>query len=454
MPQTETRIRPVILSGGSGTRLWPLSRSERPKQLLALNPPGTMLQATAARAADSRLFLPPIVVANAVHAEDIGAQLGATGTTPDALILEPEGRNTAPAIGLAAALQAQIDGAVPLLVMPSDQVIADVAAFHRAIAAALPVVREGWLATFGIRPLIPETGYGYIEVAEEIALGVNRVARFVEKPDRATAEAYLASGRFVWNGGIFLFRADAFLDALGQHMPVARDAVLSSIAGARRSGALVRPDPEAFARAPDESVDYAVMEKADRVAVTPVDMGWSDIGSWDALYDFAAKDGDGNCNAGAVIAIDTSNSMIRSEGPLIAAVGVSDLNIIATDDAVLITPRGASQNVKLAVEALKAARHGCLHRQVRLHEDWGHARRLASGPGLEVNELHVAPGQRSGARSGGGDTSLRVVEGAGGLADGPALSAAAFGLDDFATYRLENRGTQTLRVLEIVERGG
>ena len=452
MQQSETRIRPIILSGGSGTRLWPLSRSERPKQLLALNPPGTMLQATAARAADPRLFLPPFVVANAAHAEGISAQLAAAGTTPDALILEPEGRNTAPAIGLAAALQAETDAAVPLLVMPSDQVVTDVAAFHRAVAAALPVVREGWLATFGIRPLTPETGYGYIEVAEEIGPGVNRVERFVEKPDRATAQAYLASGRFVWNGGIFLFRADVLLDTLGHHMPAAREAVLSSIAGARRSGGLVRPDPQAFARAPSESIDYAVMEKADRVAVTPVDMGWSDIGSWDALYDFTPKDDVGNCNAGEVIAIDTTNSLIRSEGPLVAAIGVSDLNIIATDDAVLITPRGASQNVKQAVAALTAARHDCLHRQARLEEEWGHARRLAGGAALDLTELHVAPGRSAAPRPGGAHVSLRLVDGSGGLVDGPALSAAATPLGDFATYRLENRGDDPLRVLEIVER--
>ena len=454
MSQSELRIRPVILSGGSGTRLWPLSRSERPKQLLSLNPPGTMLQATASRVGDTRRFLPPFVVANASHAEDISAQLDASGLTPDALILEPQGRNTAPAIGLAAALQAETDASVPLLVMPSDHVIKDVASFHRAVEAALPVVREGWLATFGIRPLAPETGYGYVEVAEEIGAGVNRVVRFVEKPDRATAEAYLASDRFVWNGGIFLFRADIFLDALGRHMPAALEAVKSSIAGARRTGALVRPDPEAFSRAPDESVDYAVMEKADRVAVAPVDMGWSDIGSWDALYDFGSKDESGNCHAGEVIAIDTSNSLIRSDGPLVAAVGIRDLNIIATDDAVLITPRGASQNVKLAVEALKARRHGCLHRHARLEESWGEARRLIGGADLEITELRIAPGQCSAARPGGARVSLRLVEGKGGLAEGPALAGQALVLTDHPTYRVENRGSEALRVVEIVERGG
>jgi mannose-1-phosphate guanylyltransferase/mannose-1-phosphate guanylyltransferase/mannose-6-phosphate isomerase len=271
-----------------------------------------------------------------------------------ALILEPIGRNTAPAIALAALLA---DPDAILLVMPSDHVITDVEAFRAAIDAALPVVEEGWLATFGITPSGPETGYGYICQGEEIRPGVHAVARFVEKPDRATAEAYLAEGGYAWNGGIFLFRADAFLAALDANAPGIGVAVREAVAKAHREGARFYPDADAFAASPSDSVDYAVMEKAGRVAVVPVEMGWSDVGSWDALHEISLRDGANNAHHGEVISIDTSGCLIRTDGPLVAAVGVSDLIVIATGDAVLIMPRGSSQNVKRAVEALKKDGH-------------------------------------------------------------------------------------------------
>jgi len=347
------RITPVILSGGSGTRLWPLSRTGRPKQLLSLTHEETMLQLTARRAAGAR-FAAPIVVASAPHADEIDAQLADAGIPDALLILEPAARNTAPAIALAA-VEAGRDAI--LLIMPSDHVIADVAAFHAAIERAVPLVEAGWLATFGIAPTAPETGYGYIRRGEAIGDGVNRVERFVEKPDRVTAEHYLASGDYSWNGGIFLFTAGAYLDALEQFAPGMADAARTAHAAARRDGRQVHPDAEAFGRSPSDSIDYAVMEKAERVAVVPVDMGWSDVGSWDALHELAFKDDANNAHHGEVIAIDTSNCLIRSEGPLVAAVGVKDVIIIATRDAVLVLPRGDSQQVKRAVEALKRDGH-------------------------------------------------------------------------------------------------
>ena len=353
------RITPVILSGGSGTRLWPLSRSARPKQLLSLTHELTMLQLTAARTADGSRFAPPMVVANAAHADLIEDQLKAVGVTPSPLILEPAGRNTAPAIALAA-LAAEPDAL--LLVMPSDHVIQDVPAFRDAVERALPLVEQGWLATFGITPDQPDTGYGYICRGEDLAPGVHRVARFVEKPDRATAEGYLAEGCYSWNGGIFLFQASAYLDALRAHAPAMLDAVGLAMDGARADGARLWPDAEAFAASPSDSIDYAVMEKADRVAVVPVDMGWSDVGSWDALHALAAKDDAGNSRHGEVLSIDTSGCLIRTDGPLVAAVGVSDLIVIATGDAVLILPRGSSQDVKRAVEQLKSQGHVSLER--------------------------------------------------------------------------------------------
>jgi mannose-1-phosphate guanylyltransferase/mannose-1-phosphate guanylyltransferase/mannose-6-phosphate isomerase len=353
------RITPVILSGGSGTRLWPLSRTGRPKQLLSLTDEATMLQLTARRTADADRFEAPLVVANAAHAAMIERQLADAGQAHASLILEPSARNTAPAIALAALA---CDPEALLLVMPSDHVIADADAFRAAIDAAQPIVEQGWLATFGITPDQPETGYGYIERGEAIAPGVHRVDAFVEKPDRATAEAYLASGRHSWNGGIFLFSAGAYLDALEAHAPEIAAAARAAMASARREGNRLFPDAEAFARSPSDSIDYAVMEKAGKVAVVPVEMGWSDVGSWDALHTIATRDADNNAHHGEILAIDTSGCLIRSDGPLVAAVGIKDLIVIATGDAILIMPRGSSQEVKRAVDALRKQGHVTLDR--------------------------------------------------------------------------------------------
>lgn len=343
-------IVPVILSGGSGTRLWPMSTPERPKQLLPLTADETMLQLTASRVAGEQ-FDAPIVVASARHTEMIEDQLAAIGARPQLLILEPVGRNTAPAITLAAL--AAPDPEASLLVMPSDHVIADVAAFRRAIEAALPMVEQGWLVTFGITPDTPETGYGYIKVGEEIGEGVHRVDRFVEKPPLADAQAMLADGGYAWNGGIFLFRADAFLGALAQHEPAMLDAVRAAVAAGERAGTHLLPSAQLFAAAPSESIDYAVMEKADRVAVVPVAMGWNDVGSWDALHAMSAVDAAGNAIRGEVIVLDSSNCLARSDGARIAMVGVTDLIVVASGNDVLILPRGRSQEVKKLLEAMK-----------------------------------------------------------------------------------------------------
>ncbi len=348
-------ITPVILSGGSGTRLWPLSRSRKPKQLLALTAELTLLQLTAARCSDDTLFGRPIVVTNELHADEIVAQLDTPA--PAAIILEPAGRNTAPAIALAAI---ESGGDAALLVMPSDHVIEDIPAFCAAIEAALPMVAEGWLVTFGITPHHPETGYGYIRHGEEIAPGVKRATAFVEKPDRARAEAYVASGEYAWNAGIFLFRADAYLAAIARHDHEIGTCAQAAMAAATRDGVLIRPEAKAFLASPSDSVDYAVMEKDEKVAVVPVDMGWSDVGSWDAMHEIGTRDDAGNVFTGDVVAIDTSNCLIRGEGPVVTAVGVHDLIVIATRDAVMILPRGQSQDVKRIVEELKAREHPTL----------------------------------------------------------------------------------------------
>jgi mannose-1-phosphate guanylyltransferase/mannose-1-phosphate guanylyltransferase/mannose-6-phosphate isomerase len=349
MPET-TPIIPVILSGGSGTRLWPMSTPETPKQLLALTADETMLQLTAQRAAGEH-FAPPIIVANQRHAEEIEAQLEAVGAPAQALILEPVARNTAPAIALAAL--AAGGGDAVLLIMPSDHVITDTNAFHAAIHAARPMVDQGWLVTFGIDPHAPETGYGWIHVGEAVAPRVHKVVRFVEKPPRDRAEAMLAAGDHVWNGGIFLFRADAFLGTLAIHAPDILHAAQQAMLKATHDGARIHPDAEAFAASPSDSIDYAVMEKAPRVAVIPVSMGWSDLGSWDALHELSACDGNGNVCKGDVVAIETENCLVQADGVRIALVGVTDLIVVANGKDVLILPRGRSQEVKKLIEAMK-----------------------------------------------------------------------------------------------------
>ncbi len=351
---TQRQIIPVILSGGSGTRLWPMSRPERPKQLLALTAEETMLQLTVGRVA-GEAFAAPIVVGNARHADLVEEQLRHAGVSPAALILEPAGRNTAPAIALAAL--AAGGGEQALLVMPSDHVIGDVDAFHAAIARAMPVVADGWLVTFGIAPDAPETGYGWIQRGEPIGDGVFRVLRFVEKPPRDAAEAMLAAGDHDWNGGIFLFRADLYLQALAQHDPAILTAAQAAMSAATRDGFRITPDAQAFAAAPDQSIDYAVMEKAERVAVVPVSMGWNDVGSWDALHGISDRDEAGNAHGshgdGEVLAIDTRNCLVRSDGARVALVGVEDLIVVASGDDILILPRGRSQEVKKLIEAMK-----------------------------------------------------------------------------------------------------
>lgn len=344
-------IVPVILSGGAGTRLWPLSREDRPKQLLALTGERTMLQATALRVAEWPGAGPPLVVASARHAEEIGRQLDEIGCSQASLILEPLGRNTAPAIALAALTCGKDD---LLLVMPSDHLIADPAALRSAVEAAAEQARDNWLVTFGIHPTAPETGYGYLARGAELAGGVYRVAEFAEKPDVATAAAYAASGRHYWNAGIFLFRAAAMLTALRCHAPdVLRHSAAALQAGTCEGGR-IRPDASAFARSPSISIDYAVMEKADRVAMVPVAMGWSDLGSWDALDALLAKDGLGNACVGESVAIDTRRCSIWSDGPVVAALGLEDLIIVATAEAVLVMPKGRSQDIRQVVEAVKS----------------------------------------------------------------------------------------------------
>jgi mannose-1-phosphate guanylyltransferase len=346
---TASTIIPVILSGGGGTRLWPLSTTHCPKQFLALTDDATMFQLTLGRVADAALFANPMIIANAAHAELVEAQ--ASGIVEGyQLVLEPSARNTAPAIALAALLAPSPDSL--LLVMPSDHVITDVPAFHAAIAAAARQASEGWLATFGIAAISPEIGYGYIHKGEPLDSDLFQVQRFVEKPDADRAKAMVDSGEYAWNGGIFLFRADAYIEALAKHDRQILSSAKTAIAEAKKEGRRIYPDAAAFAASPSNSIDYAVMEKADRVAVVPVAMGWSDVGSWDALHALTQEGESENALFGDVLALDTKGSLIRGEGISVGVIGMEDVVVVATKDRVLVMPRSRAQDVRQLAEKL------------------------------------------------------------------------------------------------------
>ncbi|MGL5839699.1 MAG: mannose-1-phosphate guanylyltransferase/mannose-6-phosphate isomerase [Sphingorhabdus sp.] len=338
------KIIPVILSGGGGTRLWPLSTPKKPKQFLALTSDMTMFEMTLARASDRDVFDAPIIVANAAHRPLVENQLQAAGIDDAIIIYEPCARNTAPAIALAAL--ASNDAKTPLLVMPSDHIIADIDAFDAAIMTALPLVEQGWLVTFGIEPTAPETGYGYIKIGENLSGAVAKVDRFVEKPDLETAQTMLDAGDHAWNGGIFLFRADIYLECLASLAPEILAAAQDAMGKARRESMAIYPNEESFAASPSDSIDYAVMEKAERVAVASVSMGWSDVGSWDALHEIRDKDGSVNAVHGNVRIDSATNNLVHAEGIRISLHGVNDLIIVANGREVMILPRGSSQKVR------------------------------------------------------------------------------------------------------------
>ena len=388
-----TQVVPVIMAGGSGTRLWPLSRELFPKQFLSLTGGDSMLQATVNRL-DGLPVSAPLVICNESHRFLVAEQLRQLGALSHNILLEPAARNTAPAVALAA-LQATRGGDDPLLlVLAADHVIANNAAFQAAVRAALPLAESGRLVTFGIVPTGPETGYGYMRRGAPLDAGGFSVASFVEKPELQLAEQYLASGEYLWNSGMFCFRASRFLEELGKYRPDILAACKAAYSVPQPDLDFLRVDAALFMACPADSIDYAVMEKTDAAVVVPMDAGWSDVGAFSALWEMLPKDVNGNMHRGDVLAHDSRNNLIMAENMLVATVGMHDIVVVQTKDSVLVAPRSRVQEVKQIVEQLKAAgrTEHQVHRQV--YRPWGHYDSVDAGARYQVKRITVSPGAK------------------------------------------------------------
>ncbi|PKO27642.1 MAG: mannose-1-phosphate guanylyltransferase/mannose-6-phosphate isomerase [Betaproteobacteria bacterium HGW-Betaproteobacteria-5] len=457
-----TQILPVVLSGGSGTRLWPLSREKYPKQLLPLVGEQSMLQATVARLDGLADMAGPLLVCNEEHRFVVAEQVRTLGLQ-GSVLLEPFGRNTAPALALAA-LWAVRDGEDPVLVvMPADHDIADGATFRDAVSRAVTLAATGVTVTFGITPDCPETGYGYIQRGQVLADGSGgfTLARFVEKPDRPTAESYLDSGDYLWNSGIFVMKASVWIAALGICRPDILAACQQALSCGKTDGDFVRVDVEAFKACPSDSIDYAVMERLTtggaglpKAAVIPLTAGWSDVGAWDTLWKVLPKCGEGNATRGDVMLENCRDTLVVSEGRLVACIGVSKLVVVETDDAVLVVHHDATQDVKKIVDRLKADKRSVAQWHRKVYRPWGWYDGVDSGERFQVKRIGVKPG---------GTLSLQmhhhraehwiVVSGTARVTKGEETFLVSENQSTYiplgVTHRLENPGIVPLEMIEV-----
>jgi mannose-1-phosphate guanylyltransferase / mannose-6-phosphate isomerase len=449
------RMFPVILSGGSGTRLWPLSRSSLPKQLLPLHSARTMIQDTVIRA-QLPGAAPPILLCNDDHRFLVAEQMQEIGVTPSAIVLEPQGRNTAPAAAAAALIAAESDPKAVVLLLPSDHVVGDDAAFRRSVEVAVRAAESGNIVTFGMTPTRPETGYGYVQRGAALPgiEGAFTVRRFVEKPDLKTASSYIEAGDYYWNGGMFAFRADALLEEIARHAPDVLPAVSDAVAKSVRDLDFVRLDAESFARAPNISIDYAVMERTDRAALVPCLIGWNDVGSWASLWEVREQDEAGNVLQGDIVAHDTKGSFAHSEKTLTALVGVRDLIVVVTKDAVLVADKNRTQDVKAIVDRLKAADRSEHMEHTMVFRPWGSYEVVDKGDSFLVNHIVIKPGGRISLHMHHHRVEHWVV------VQGTALvtcgDKATILHENESTYiplgekhRLENPGKDPLRLIEV-----
>lgn len=458
------RLQPVILAGGSGSRLWPLSRQDMPKQFLPLMGERSLLQETALRLVGLEGCEPPIVVCNESHRFLVLDQLREAGIEAPAVVLEPQGRNTAPALALAAhhATKASPDDPPLLLAMPADHAIGDLDGFRQAVLAGAEVAQGGCLVTFGVTPHSPETGYGYIRTGSAVEGKALELRQFVEKPDAKTAQTFLDSGGYLWNSGMFMMPAALWLSELERSRPDIAAACGKAMAGAQVADSFVRPEGEAWSSCPSESIDYAVMERAGseasaerpRYAVVPLDVGWSDVGHWTAVWEMGSRDADGNRTQGDVFLRDSKNSLLVSRRRLLAGLGLEDIVVVETADAVLVAHRDRAQEVKQVVESLGEAGRTEPESYPHVHRPWGTFTVVDSGPGFQVKRLTVHPGAamslqwhrhraerwvvvRGDATVTRGDDVFTLPEG--GSVDIPVGTV----------HRIENQGSGQLDIIEV-----
>ena len=447
-------ITPVILSGGSGTRLWPLSRKQYPKQYLPLTGDNTMLQETILRLDGLDSITNPIIICNADHRFLVEEQCQQINIENPIILLEPVGRNTAPAIAAAALQSIKNSNDAVLLVLSADHVIQDVNAFHQAINTASKQAQKGKLITFGIVPTDANTGYGYIKSSHKNNDGAHKVEQFVEKPDLQTAEKYLEQGNYLWNSGMFMFQANTLINELTTYSPDIVKAINNAVNNATQDLDFIRLEKQAFESSPSDSIDYALMEKSDKVVVVPLDAQWSDIGSWPALHNISVKDTNGNVIKGDVIAQDTTNTYINANHHMVVTIGVDNLIIVDTPDATLIATQDKAQEVKSIVESLQANRRdeGGMHRKV--YRPWGWYDSIESGEYFQVKRLHVNPCSK---------LSLQmhhqraehwvVVSGTATVTNGEEVFILTKGDSTYiptgVTHSLENKANEPLEIIEV-----